>query len=135
MNSLKSMMAMLLVVALTFTIGCKKEEVKISEWIVGTWNLDKYTQETFESGTSTGLSESLNQGQVIFNQDETGADVDGNFVGDVFNWGHTETILSLTVGVTVTDYNIVSYSATNFVFSLETATTTGSHVETWYLSK
>jgi len=129
----KTLVGILLGFVLIFNSGCKEEE--IGEWIIGTWSLDKYTQETFEAGQLTGSSESLDQGQVIFNEGGTGDDLGGNFIGSTFEWSHTNTTLKLTMGANATVYDIDIYSTTDFVFSRTEATATGENVETWYMSK
>ena len=127
----------LLFVTAIFLPGCSKEEKAIENWILGTWNVDKYVQQDFEDGKEepTSESESTNQGEIVFRQDGTGEDIGGNFMGSVFTWTNTDKALVLTQGQTTTTYDIESYSTSNFVFSITIPSSGGKSVERWYFSK
>ncbi len=115
--------------------GCSKEEETIENWILGTWNVDKYEQQDFEDGIKepTSTSQSIDQGEIVFREDGTGEDIGGNFMGSDFTWTNTDKTLILTQGETITNYDIESYSTSNFVFSI---TDPGDKsVERWHLSK
>ncbi|MGV9141959.1 MAG: hypothetical protein ACOC1X_03380 [Promethearchaeota archaeon] len=126
----------LLTILLASTIifsSCEEEEIE--NWIVGTWNIDKYEQLDYEDGELTGESVSTNQGKIEFNEDGTGSDIGGNFIGSDFEWENTDEKLILTAGGTTTEYKIEEYSSTNFVFSITTTNGSAKEVQRWYLSK
>ncbi|MFO8235011.1 MAG: hypothetical protein R6U04_06385 [Bacteroidales bacterium] len=108
---------------------------EIENWIVGTWNIDKYEQLDYEDGELTGESESLDQGEIEFYEDGTGSDIGGNFIGSDFEWENTDEELILTAGGTTTEYKIEEYSTTNFVFSITTTSGSAKEVQRWHLSK
>jgi hypothetical protein len=131
-----SLFAVLAITVLTVFSGCQKDEAEIiGEWIEGTWELDKYEQQDFKDGVLHSSSESLNQGKVKFNNDGTGDDIGGNFIGGQFEWSNTEKKLTLISGSGTTLYDIEEYSKTNFVFSLTDVNGNDKFVERWYLSK
>jgi hypothetical protein len=116
--------------------SCEKEEEQIENWIVGTWNVDKYEQLDYnEDGELEGESESTDQGKIEFRKDGTGTDIGGNFIGSDFKWENTDEKLILTAGGTTTEYEIEEYSTTNFVFSITTPSNSGEEVQRWHLSK
>jgi hypothetical protein len=136
MNQFKTLAAFILLSALIVFSGCKKDEAEtIEKWIVGTWELDKYEQQDFKDGILHSSSESLNQGKVKFNDDGTGDDIGGNFIGGEFEWSNTENKLTLITGSGTTLYDIEEYSKTDFVFSLTDVNGDDKFVERWYLSK
>ena len=130
-----SITAILLFVTAIFLPGCSKEEEAIENWILGTWNVDKYIQQDFEDGKLTSESESTNQGEIVFKENGTGEDIGGNFMGSVFTWTNTDKTLTLTQEQTTTNYDIESYSTSNFVFSITDTYPGGKSVERWYFSK
>jgi hypothetical protein len=130
-----SITAILLFVTAIVLPGCSKEEEIIENWILGTWNVDKYVQQDFEDGQLTSESESTNQGKIVFREDGTGEDIGGNFMGSVFTWTNTDKTLTLTQEQKITNYDIESYSTSNFVFSITDTYPGGKSVERWYFSK
>ena len=119
-----------------FILSCNKDDDEIiQKWIVGTWELDKYVQQNFKDGVLVSESESLNQGKVRFNDNGTGDDIGGNFIGGQFEWSNTDTKLTLITGAGTTIYDIEEYSTTAFVFSLTDANGNDRFVERWSLSK
>ena len=135
MKQLKALAVLFLITALTVFSGCKKEEKEIEKWIIGTWELDKYEQLDYKDGDLHSSSERLNQGKVRFNDNGTGDDIGGNFIGGQFEWSNTNTRLTLITGAGTTIYVIEAYSTTNFVFSLTDVNGADSFVERWYMSK
>ncbi|MFO8234661.1 MAG: hypothetical protein R6U04_04550 [Bacteroidales bacterium] len=125
--------AVLLAGTIVFS-SCDDEE-EIENWIVGTWNIDKYEQLDYEDGELTGESESTDQGKIEFREDGTGSDIGGNFIGSDFEWENTDEKLILTEGGTTTEYKIEEYSTTNFVFSITTTSGSAEEVQKWHLSK
>jgi hypothetical protein len=131
-----SLLAVVAITVLTVFSSCKKDETDtIEKWIVGTWELDKYEQQDFKDGVLHSSSESLNQGKVKFNDNGTGDDIGGNFIGGQFEWSNTEKKLTLISGAGTTLYDIEEYSNTDFVFSLTDVNGNDKFVERWYLSK
>jgi hypothetical protein len=131
-----SLLAVLVATVLTIFPSCKKDEAEtIEKWIVGTWELDKYEQIDFKDGVLHSSSESLNQGKVKFNDDGSGDDIGGNFIGGEFEWSNTEQKLTLITGAGTTLYDIEEYSEINFVFSLTDVNGNDKFVERWHLSK
>ena len=135
MKQFKTLTAIFLLTALTVFSGCKKEETKIEKWIEGTWELDKYEQQDFKDGVLHSSSESLNQGKVKFNENGTGEDIGGNFIGGQFEWSNTDKKLTLITGAGTTLYDIEEYSKTDFIFSHTDVNGVDKFVERWYLSK
>ncbi len=126
----------ILLISLFFVSGCDKtDEEAIGEWIIGTWNIDRYVQLDYEDGEITSQSESTNQGEIVFRDDGTGTDIGGNFNGSDFTYENTDTKLILTAGQTVTEYVVESFSTSEFVFSITTPSGTDKSVERWYMSK
>ena len=116
--------------------GCSKsDEEAIGKWIIGTWEVDRYVQQDFESGVLTSQSESTDQGQIVFRENGTGTDIGGNFNGSDFTYENTDTKLILTSGQTLTEYVVESFSKTAFVFSITVTNGPDKSVERWYLSK
>ncbi|MBS3771335.1 MAG: hypothetical protein KGY69_13870 [Bacteroidales bacterium] len=132
---MKKLVLSTILLASTIIFSCCEEEEKIENWIVGTWNIDKYEQLDYEDGELTGESVSTNQGKIEFNEDGTGSDIGGNFIGSDFEWENTDEKLILTAGGTTTEYKIEEYSTTNFVFSITTTSGSAKEVQRWYLSK
>jgi hypothetical protein len=130
-----TLIAFLLLTALTIFSGCRKDEAKIEKWIVGTWNMDKYVQETYSDGELQGTSESTNLGKIEFRKDGTGTDIGGNFIGSDFEWENTDTELILTENGSTTTYDIESFSKKEFEFSITHTSGTEKEVERWFLSK
>ena len=131
-----SLLAILFITVLTIFSGCKKDdEAKIGDWIIGTWDVDKYVQQDFEDGILTSESESTDQGKIVFREDGTGEDIGGNFTGSVFTFTNTNETLILTQEQTVTTFDIESFSKSNFVFSITDTYTGGKSLERWYFSK
>lgn len=135
MKQKKTLVALLLFTAITIFSGCKKDEEKVEKWIEGTWELDKYEQQDFKDGVLHSSSEKLNQGKVKFNENGTGEDIGGNFIGGQFDWSNTDKKLTLITGAGTTLYDIEEYSKTNFVFSHTDVNGNDKFVERWYLSK
>jgi hypothetical protein len=136
MKQVKTLATLFLLTALTVFSGCEKDEEKtIEKWIVGTWELDRYVQQDFKDGVMVSESESLDQGKVKFNDDGTGDDIGGNFIGGDFEWSNTVDELTLITGGGITIYDIEEYSKSNFVFSLTDWNGNDKSVERWYLSK
>lgn len=132
----RTLVAFLLLTVLIIFSGCRKDEVKIEKWIVGTWNMDKYVQETYSDGKLQGTSESTNQGKIEFRKDGTGTDIGGNFIGSDFTWTNTDKVLELTEGLgNKTVYDIENFSKKDFVFSITHISGTEKEIERWYLSK
>lgn len=127
--------AILPIVLLTIFPGCNKDEVKIENWIVGTWNLDKYVQKTYSDGNLQGESESTDLGEIVFREDGTGMDKGGNFIGSSFTWTNTNEELELTENGSTTVYDIEDYSSQEFTFSITHTSGTEKEVERWFLSK
>lgn len=124
------------IATLIFFSACSKnEELTIENWITGTWELDKYLQQDFKDDILVSESESLNQGKVQFNEDGTGEDIGGNFIGSEFEWSNTDEKLTLISGSDTTLYDIEEYSQTYFIFSLTISNGSDTHVERWFLSK
>lgn len=132
-NSVMVITAILVAGTIIFS-SCDKED-EVENWIVGTWNIDKYEQIDYENGEQTGYSESTNQGKIEFRKDGTGSDIGGNFIGSDFEWENTDEKLILTAGGTTTEYIIEEYSTTNFVFSITTTSGSAKEVQKWHLSK
>ena len=110
-----SLFAVLFIAVLTIFSGCKKDdEAKIGDWIIGTWNVDRYVQQDFEDGILTSESESTDQGKIVFRGDGTGEDIGGNFMGSVFTYTNTDEALILTQGQTTTVFDIESFSTSHF---------------------
>lgn len=131
-----SLFAVLFIAVLTIFSGCKKDdEAKIGDWIIGTWNVDRYVQQDFEDGILTSESESTDQGKIVFRGDGTGEDIGGNFMGSVFTYTNTDEALILTQGQTTTVFDIESFSTSHFVFSITDTYTGGKSLERWYFSK
>lgn len=120
---------------LTIFSGCKKEESKIEDWIVGNWELDKYEQLDYKDGVLASSSESLNQGKVKFSDNGKGEDIGGNFIGGDFEWSNTDKTLTLITGSGTTIYKIEEYSKSDFIFSITDQNGKDEFVERWYLSK
>ncbi|MGM0376617.1 MAG: hypothetical protein ACQEQ0_07575 [Bacteroidota bacterium] len=136
MNKVTPSLAILLLGILTIFTSCSKDdETKIENWIVGTWNMDKYVQKTYSDGTLQGESESTNLGEIEFRKDGTGTDIGGNFIGSDFTWTNTDEILELTENGSTTVYDIEDFSETNFIFSITHTSGTEKEVERWFLSK
>ena len=136
MKQIKTLATLFLLTALIAISGCKKDEAEtIEKWIVGTWELDRYVQQDFKDGVLVSESESLDQGKVKFNDDGTGDDIGGNFIGGDFEWSNAEYELTLITGGGITVYDIEEYSKSNFVFSLTDWNGNDKAVERWYLSK
>ena len=136
MKQIKTLATLFLLTALIVFSGCKKDEAEtIEKWIVGTWELDRYVQQDFKDGVLVSESESLDQGKVKFNDDGTGDDIGGNFIGGDFEWSNAEYELTLITGSGTTVYDIEEYSKSNFVFSLTDWNGNDKAVERWYLSK
>ena len=115
--------------------GSPTKEEEIADWIVGVWEIDRYTQENYDNDELTGEIERLNQGKIEFSEGGTGNDLGGNFIGGEFDWTHTSETLSLTTGAGLTNYVIEEYSDTAFVFSITDIKGNNKDVERWYLSK
>ena len=115
--------------------SCSKEEETISNWILGTWEIDRYIQENYDRGELMGDSESIDQGKIEFKADGTGTDIGGNFIGGEFTWTNTDKSLSLTSGGGLTTYAIEEYSNSAFIFSITDIKGDNKDVERWYLSK
>ena len=115
--------------------GAPTKEEQIADWIIGTWDIDRYIQENYDNNVLRGESESVNQGKIEFKENGTGYDYGGNFIGGEFDWIHTADTLSLTTGAGLTDYIIEGYSDTAFVFSIIDIKGNNKDVERWYLSK
>ena len=131
-----TLVTLLLLTALTIFSGCRKDEVKIEKWIIGTWNMDKYVQETYSDGELQGTSESTNLGKIEFRKDGTGTDIGGNFIGSDFTWTNTDKVLELTEGTgNKTVYEIEDFSKKAFVFSITHTSGTEKEIESWFLSK
>ena len=130
-----TLVTLLLFTAMTIFLGCSKDEVKVEKWIVGTWELDKYEQQDFKDGVLHSSSESLNQGKVKFNENGTGEDIGGNFIGGQFEWSNTDQKLTLITGAGTTIYDIEEYSNTDFIFSHTDVNGVDKYVERWHLSK
>lgn len=120
---------------LTIFSGCKKEESKIEDWIVGNWELDKYEQLDYKDGVLASSSESLNQGKVKFSDNGKGEDIGGTFIGGDFEWSNTDKTLTLITGSGTTIYKIEEYSKSDFIFSITDQNGKDEFVERWYLSK
>lgn len=120
---------------LTIFSGCKKEESKIEDWIVGNWELDKYEQLDYKDGVLASSSESLNHGKVKFSDNGKGEDIGGNFIGGDFEWSNTDKTLTLITGSGTTIYKIEEYSKSDFIFSITDQNGKDEFVERWYLSK
>ncbi len=136
MKKITSLFAIVFITALTIFSGCEKDdEAKIGEWIIGTWNVDRYVQQDFEDGTLTSESESTDQGKIVFREDGTGEDIGGNFMGSEFTYTNTDEALILTQGQTTTAFDIESFSTSHFIFSITDTYTGGKSVERWYFSK
>ena len=115
--------------------GAPTKEEEIGDWIIGTWDIDRYTQENYDNNQLRGESESPDQGKIEFKENGTGYDYGGNFIGGEFEWSHTSQTLSLTTGGGLTVYVIEEYSNTAFVFSITDIKGDNKDVERWYLSK
>jgi hypothetical protein len=115
--------------------SCSKEEETIKNWIIGTWEIDRYVQENYDKDILLGESESLNQGKIQFKADGNGIDIGGNFIGGEFTWTNTDKSLSLTTGAGLTTYVIEEYSNSAFIFSIIDIKGDNKDVERWYLSK
>jgi hypothetical protein len=126
--------ATLLFLLVGFFSSCSKEE-NIANWILGTWEIDRYVQENYDKGKLMGKSESLNQGKIEFKTDGTGIDIGGNFIGGEFTWTNTDKILSLTTGGGLTTYTIEEYSISAFIFSITDIKGDNKDIDRWYLSK
>lgn len=136
MKQFNTIATFLLLTVFTVFSSCQKDESEtIEKWIVGTWELDRYVQQDFKDGVLESESESLNQGKIKFNDDGTGDDIGGNFIGGEFEWSNTEEKLTLITGAGTTVYDIEEYSKNNFVFSLTDVDGNDKFVERWYLSK
>lgn len=136
MKILTTLLAGILLTTFLFSTSCEKnDEEKVENWIVGTWNIDRYVQKNYEDGEITGESESLDQGKIEFREDGTGSDIGGNFIGSDFEWENTDTELFLTAGGTTTEYVIESFSSSSFVFSITVTEENSKDVERWYMSK
>ncbi len=136
MKQVKIFATLFLLTALTIFSGCKKDdEAKIRDWIIGTWNVDKYVQQDFEDGNLTSESESTDQGKIVFREDGTGEDIGGNFMGSVFTYTNTDEALILTQGQTTTVFDIESFYTSHFVFSITDTYTGGKSLERWYFSR
>ena len=126
----------LFMIQLQFTgCGTPTKEEEIADWIIGTWDIDRYIQENYDNDELRGESESVNQGKIEFMENGTGYDYGGNFIGGEFDWTHTSETLSLTTGAGLTVYVIEEYSDTAFVFSIIDIKGNNKDVERWYLSK
>ncbi|MCL6259163.1 hypothetical protein M3O96_08695 [Aquiflexum sp. TKW24L] len=115
--------------------GCQDDAQDIEKWIIGTWNIDRYVQETYVDGIIAGESESVNQGEIVFKKDGTGEDLGGNFEGSEFEWENTKSNLFLTAGGSTTSYVIEEFSTNKFVFSITETNDRSKSVERWYFSK
>ncbi|GEM_PF-1062051 len=127
--------ATLFFLLVTVFSSCSKEEETIGNWIIGTWDIDRYVQLNYDNGEVMGDSESLNQGKIEFKADGTGNDIGGNFIGGEFTWTNTAKSLSLTTGGGLTTYVIEEYSNSAFIFSITDIKGDNKDVERWYLSK
>jgi len=136
MKKVTTSVAILLLAILTIFTSCSKDdETKIENWIVGTWNMDKYVQKTYSDGELQGESESTNLGKIVFREDGTGTDIGGNFIGSDFTWTNTDEILELKENGSTTIYDIEDFSETNFIFSITHTSGTEKEIERWFLSK
>ncbi|MEX0987422.1 MAG: hypothetical protein WD052_08095 [Bacteroidales bacterium] len=128
-----------LLILITFSMvlmtGCSKNKDNISNWLVGTWNLEKYAKEKYDAGILTGLTEETNLGEVIFRGEGTGTDSTGSFTSGDFEWSNTSTRVKISAGGDVTSYALESFSAVNFVFSITEISGSIEEIELWYLSK
>lgn len=122
-------------IILAITLSNSSDSKKIENWIVGTWSLDTYAQETYSDGVLQGTSESTNQGKIEFRKDGTGTDMGGNFIGSDFEWNNTDTELILTEGNSTTTYVIENFSKDEFDFSITHTSGTEKEIERWSLSK
>ncbi len=127
--------ATLFFLLVTVFSSCSKEEETIGNWIIGTWEIDRYVQENYDNNELMGDSESLNQGKIQFKTDGTGIDIGGNFIGGEFTWTNTDKSLSLTTGAGLTTYVIEEYSISAFIFSITDIKGDNKDIERWYLSK
>lgn len=137
MKRVKSKFLVLLVIgAVVVLSACRKDEAKIEKWIVGTWSLDKQTQETYSDNELQGESESTDLGKIEFRKDGTGTDVGGNFIGSDFEWENTDKELILTEGAgNVTTYDIDEFSKKKFEFSKTVTSGSEKEINRWFLSK
>lgn len=136
MKKATTVIAILLLSTLSILTGCKKDdEAKIEEWIVGTWNMDRYVQETYSDGELQGESESTDLGEIVFREDGTGTDRGGNFIGSDFTWTNTDETLELQENGSTTLYEIEHFSETSFIFSISHTSGTEEEIERWFLSK
>lgn len=136
MKKVTILVAIFLLAILTIFTSCSKDdETKIENWIVGTWNMDKYVQKTYSDGVLQGESESTNLGKIEFREDGTGTDIGGNFIGSDFTWTNTDEILELKENGSTTVYDIEDFSETNFIFSITHTSGTEKEIERWFLSK
>ncbi|MGM0613137.1 MAG: hypothetical protein ACQESM_06485 [Bacteroidota bacterium] len=127
--------AIFLFAILSVFTSCSKDDEKIEDWIVGTWELDRYVQKTYSDGVLQGESESTDQGKIEFKKDGTGTDIGGNFIGGDFTWTNTDEKLELTENGSTTIYDIEEFSETNFIFSITHTSGKEKEVERWFLSK
>ncbi|MGM0462356.1 MAG: hypothetical protein ACQEQ4_08065 [Fibrobacterota bacterium] len=123
--------------AVFFLVSCNvaESEEHIGEWIIGTWDIDRYVQENYIDSELTGESESSDQGKIKFKSDSTGYDYGGNFIGSDFTWSHTSETLSLVTEDSETVYDIDEYSHEYFEFSITVTDGDNTDIERWHLSK